>query len=497
MSNYVRQTRTITIAEYNRLVRQAAEAASLSGQVTAMSTLNSNLNSIVNGLNNRLNDAERRARDTRAELQAANAANAAKHEALRIELQNVIANTDARIENTRRETVQAMNDMRVEFNNNLVNTIESNNRNIEAAMNRNNAIITGRINALRDATNNALNEVNANINAIIANDTALLEQAQEYREQTQVLQDMIGSTRHVLLIPGGYQSVLDAIKQAETDIALAAKNPANSPVARNNARIAFEEAVRFYESVRIAENEWQMQLSVAEQLAEVVANQLENSRTIEPRPGKELDVDYWSNGDLSSHSETLDRLRDQIDNPYDLSKDDLINIQSALRSISENVENTYNNAYVAIVTSQSVADEAEKIRAELAATGAFVVTDHAYEGNDKRGNYRFIVHNPSGLTVVITVSVTRENGVSIHTEADILDYGNMAKEDAEEYVNGVMARLSGKTPDSWNTTGTQCHNRGGVVCHPERADMHAWKEGRREHATEAPERTNINTRANN
>ncbi len=515
MSNWGESTRRITNNEYDRLSNAANRVGSLSSQIDSLSNLNEILRENIDSLSERLNDNAKERRRIREEIQAANAKNDAKHGALRVELQNAIAATDARIEAARKETVRAMDDMRGEMHRSIAatneridsvrnetmramndmrddftNTIESNNRRIEAAMNRNNQILNGRIDALRRETNAAIAANTTAINNIVAADNDLLGQAQEYREQTQVVQGMIEATRHQLLIPGGYQNVLDSVKQAERDIALADTNHANSPVARNNARMAFEEASRFYEEVCIAENEWQMRLSEAEQLAAVVEAQLDNSRTIEPKPGKEFDVDYWTYGDLASHEETLEGLRDQVDDPAELSKDDLINIQSALRNVSENIEHTHRDAYIAIATSQNVVEDAEKLRAELSAEGSFSVESHAYEGDDERGNYRYILRNPAGLTVVVTINVNREEDVEIQTIADIVDYGTVDMHDAEDMVNSVLERLSGKTPDTWHREGVQCHNRGGVVCHPERADMNTWQHSQTQKPNRKPSNAN-------
>ena len=337
-------------------------------------------------------------------------------------------------------------------------------------MNRSNAQLTGMINNLQANTNAAIAAVNANLANLNQGAANLLDSALEFMDQVRLLQDAISKTRHDLLLPGKYAGLLAGINLAESNIAIAQNNPMNSSVARDKARAAFEESVRFLEEIAIAEQEWQAQLSVAEQLSALVAEQIESSRTIEPKPGRELDVNYWANNGIDINKEEYDKLADVLKKPDNLTTEQLVDLQQALVAVSRRIDETVADAYVRIATSQRISRIAEQIHRALNESGDLRVIAHAYEGDDKRGNYRFISRNDmTGLTVVITVSVAEsEGGLQITPEADIIAYGNLPPMEAEAMVRGVMEDIS-----EGNSRCTQTPDN--AVLHPERGNIDEWK----------------------
>ena len=78
-----------------------------------------------------------------------------------------------------------------------------------------------------------------------------------------------------LLLPGSFNEVEDAETIASNDIATAEKMPSNASVARNNARIAYERAIRFHEEIIRAEQVWTLADQAARQAVAVSREQID------------------------------------------------------------------------------------------------------------------------------------------------------------------------------------------------------------------------------
>lgn len=470
MSNYVSSTITVNRTTYNNMQRDAQAAAALRSDLARANRANAALTAQVNAANDRIAAAKQEFNNVWDAINAANNANAALDADLRAEINRVYNDSNSRIQALANTTQQNIRDLRIDFGNAIKDSIEANNRVIESAMNRSNEQLTGMINDLRADTNAAIATVNANLANLTQGAASLLDSALEFMTQIGLLQTQIAGTRHTLLLPGKYDSLLNFINLAQSNINLAQNNQMNAPVARDRAREAFEESVRFLEEIAIAEQEWQAQLSVAEQLSAIVAEQIENSRTIEPKPGRELDVNYWANNGIDNNKEDYDKLAGILKNPDNLTTEQLVDLQQALVEVSRRIDETVADAYIRIATSQRVSRIAEEIHRALNAKGDLRVIAHAYEGDDKRRNYRFISRNDlTGLTVVITVSVAESEGdLQITPEADIIAYGNMPPLEAEEMVRDIMGAISGGNSRCTQTSGN-------AVLHPERGNIDEWK----------------------
>lgn len=489
MSNYVSSTITVNRTTYNNMQRDAQTAAALRSDLARANQANAALTAQVNAANARIAAAKQEFNNVWDAINAANDASAAMDANLRAEITNIYNESNNRIQALANTTQRNLQELRTDFGNAIKDSIEANNRVIESAMNRSNQQLTGMINGLRADTNAAIAAVNANLTNLTQGAASLLDSALEYMTQIGLLQNRIADTRHALLLPGKYDSLLNCINLAQSNINLAQNNPMNSSVARDKARAAFEEAVRFLEEIAIAEQEWQAQLSVAEQISALVAEQLESSRTIEPKPGRELDVNYWANNGIDRNKEDYQKLADILKKPDNLTAEQLIDLQQALVEVSRRIDETVADAYVRIATSQRAVKIAEQIHRALNEKGDLRVIAHAYEGNDKRGNYRFISRNElTGLTVVITVSVAETNGeLRITPEADIVGYGNMSPAAAEAMVRGIMEDISGGNARCTQTPAN-------AVLHPERENIDEWKHPR---TGSAHTHTNPGTGTNN
>ena len=457
--------------------REANSAAALRSDVASMRRTIENLRASVDAAEARHRTAVKEINNMQRALDTANANAQARDAELQQQIRSVYNDSIARMQRQAQATQQSIENLRVDFGNAIKDSIEANNRVIEQVINSNYRQLTGMINDLRAETNIAIANITTNLNTLNQGATNLLDSALDYMDQVQSLQNIISGTRHNLLLPGKYQSVIDLVNLAVSNIEIAQKNPMNASVARDKAREAFEESVRFIEDVAIAEQEWQSQRAVAEQISVVVAEQIENSRTIEPRPGVEVDVNYWANNGIDVNNEDYQGLAGKLKNPDNLTTEQLVDLQQAMLEVSRRVDETVADAYVRVGASQHMTRIAERIHRALHETGNLSVIDHSFEGNDKRGRYRFISRNTAtGLTVVITVSAEEKDGnLNIKPESDIVNYGNMTVSDAEALVRDVMEEISGKE----NTRCTE--TSGNTVMHPERENLEAWRHSENVH----------------
>lgn len=477
MSNYVSSTITVNRETYNRIQREANSAASLRSDIASLNRVIATLNANLDAADKRNNDALREINNVKEALNTANAAAKARDTQLQAEIQAAYNDTINRMQRQAKETQDSINTLRQDFGDAIKDSIEANNRVIEQAINSSNEQLTGMINDLRDETNTAIAGVEAGLQNLTQGAASLLDSAHDYMDQISALQNEIAGTRHEILLPGKYDNVQALANLANANVSLAEKNPMNAAVARDKAREAFTGLLRFLEEVALAEQEWQAQLAAAEQISSVLAEQIQNSRTIEPRSGHEIDVDYWSNNGISVNESDYQNLAAALKNPEKLRTDQLVDLQQAMVEISRRVDETVADAYVRVSSSQQLTRVGERIHRALNESGNLVVIDHSFEGNDQRGSYRFISRNDkTGLTVVVTVSVREENGELLITpEADIVDYGNMNSAEAELFVRGVMEGISGKE----NTSCTE--TPGNSIKHPERRDFDSWKQPREIH----------------
>lgn len=483
MSNRTSTTITISRSKYDQLINESIDSTSLRNQVNNLTRTNGALQSDLDAARERIAQSSREYESMMTELRRQNRAQNARNAQLQSEINAAYENCNNRIAAHTAEVEERLEQMRQDTGELVQRSIEANNQIIEEIINRNNEEITAMVDDLREDTDRAITEVSnrltnvhERLDALYDGADRLLGAANDYMDRIGDLEVQIARTRHEILLPGQYLAVQSIIDTARSDIALASGNPMNSSAAHSSARTAFRDALRFFELAHIEEQRWQAQLAATEQVASILAAQFESSTTVEPRPGVQLDVDFWSKEGLSENRRTFEAQREILSDPAKrerLTIEQLEDMQSSFREISGKVDGVVADALASIYTSQNVVNTAERIRRRLRDAANLNVIGHSYEGGDQRGNYRFILENPTtGMVVVITVSVNSEGeDVAIEAEADITDYGHMAASDAEalvrEAIEAITSGVSGKPS-------VHCSNRGQVM-HPERADLESWR----------------------
>ncbi len=472
MSNYVSRTLTVNRSTYESLQSMAAQAASLRDRLNDMQNDNRVLRSELSDANSYIRRSAAQFDDIWSELDRNSEAND--------ELREAIEQAHTRITDHAVEVQNSLEQMQSEFTTFVENSIHDNNLLIDSVMAENNRVLTEMIETVRDDTNRAIDELHNEVEGLVRGDRELLEEAQSYCSQLDGIVHAIEQTRHSLLLPGQFEaSVKPQLGTARSDLTLAERNSSYAPTARSSARAAFLSALRFLEDVTTAEQEWQAQLVITERLSELVGEQLEGSRTIALTERFSADVDEWSHGALSETEQRLNDASGVLKSPEmleSLSTQELIDLQSSFGDISRELDSVVTSAYFECNTSQRMTVIAQRVNEALSSAANMQVIAHAYEGGDMRGNYRFITRNPSTmLTVAITVSrVSSEDTVSISTEADIVNYGNMPAETAERLVRETVNTVTNTVAGTVGGT-SECRGSNEIVhANEHREDIARW-----------------------
>ena len=462
MSGRKETTVTISTRERDRLYQEAARASSLAGANQALARL-SKANERALAESRRQNENLNRRIGQLDTAVAAVGETARKETAqLRTRLQEEIRDVNRRLRQDAQRTQTQLEALGASFDQairdtrrDMANAMGENNRRIEAAIRRSSDAIRGEMSGMERrlqgemaAVENRLDSVQAQVQTLSGSNDTLLDMAREYREMTEVLTADTARYRCELLVPGGMAEVAAAIEEARGQLALCGKAPTNAPVAQSYARQAFAGALAFHQRVLHAEQAWQMDLGLTRQTVETARAQLEASRVL-TLPECQVDVDHWTDGDLTCLAGRLDTLCRVLESPEGLSAADLEGIRGAAAQISRELDEAAAFALVAAVSSQDRADTAADLAEQLWDTFSLQVASHGYQAGDQRGAHRIHLKNPAtGFEMVVTQTpcADEEGRVSNCLESDILHYGSYEHnaEEADELARRVLAALGGE-----------------------------------------------------
>ena len=453
---------SITTSELRRLRQQASRAGDVGRQNAILQEINrrnqqamDNYQRQIRTMNSNMDNLNRR-----IELQGQVASRETQN--LRNQLQTSIRNANERMRAMAAENEQIIREMNDNFSREIsqtrrdvANAMNENNRRIESAMQQNNIRIENQIQEL--ATNveselqnvhNRLDSIDAAIQTTAHNNNVLLEMAQEYDHAAELMLEEIQNDYNVeILCPGRLKPVLAARNASMGDIIDAEKMPENSATARHAARETLEDTMRLYQDVLRAKQEWELSLAAARQTLSVTSGQIDANRTLllEEEGNASVDVDTWTAGDLSALETRLESLNHQLENPDNLSTQDINGIKDAGLQVSREVDDTASFAVEAFFASQDRAEIAQDIADQLSEMGLSIV-GHSYQGNDQRAAHRLhLRNNVTGFEMVVTQTpVTQDNGtLSNRLESDILNYGSYNEEHGDEIARDVLESVSG------------------------------------------------------
>lgn len=229
--------------------------------------------------------------------------------------------------------------------------------------------------------------------------------------------------------------------------------PTNAPIARQAARQAVEVALQLHEDIIRAEQEWQVRYQAARQAVSTAQAQAVACRQMKipmEDAAVEIDVDHWSNGDLTALRSRADALQTRLDNADTLTSEDLEGLREAGVQAAQEILESAQFAAVAVSASQDRADIAQNVAYHMRDALGLIVQSHGFQGNDQRGGHRIHLKNPrTGFEMVVT-QYPESNGESIlgnRLESDILEYGTNNEQEGDEIACQAMTSLAAALAD--------------------------------------------------
>lgn len=177
------------------------------------------------------------------------------------------------------------------------------------------------------------------------------------------------------------------------------------------------------------EQEWQLLYGAALEDLRALITEVQANREIDLNFGQgdeaehfRMEVDYWTQGQLSDYEKRLGALEQQLkDGEKTLSSDRLKEIAKEIEALSPELAVIVDRAAKEILGSQMRVEIADKVVEVLESMGYQMVnaeTDATYEGSDQRQAYVVKVKNIAGDEVVTVIAPEKEfgaNSVSINT----------------------------------------------------------------------------------
>ena len=395
MSGEKRTTVTMYADEVDRLRRQADQAANISQQNDVLSQMYLDLAIALQQGENQIAGLQNVVTSMNSRVAEMRTAHSQETQALRDQLNQTVLDSSERIRAQARETSRRMREMQADFSSqirtvaaDIADTIEANNHEINTRIRKAEDTLRADIKASHDSLQAQIDTVEAEISSIHADNATLLNMAREYQRTAAALNAETPRYIHGVEMLGGMKDVLRSSDTADSDISIAETLPANSSVARNNARAAYETALEFQQEAAAKEHIWQLHEQAVRQTLEAVAAQLEASRVLTLEEDVEVDVDHWSNGGISALETRLDQVRRALEaSTAQTTVEDLDGLRQAVEQISREISETAAFANIAIHESQNRADTAADFFDRLHEIGVDLV-DRGYEGGDQRCSYR-------------------------------------------------------------------------------------------------------------
>ena len=450
----------ISVDELARLRRQANSAATLAGSNRAMEALARSTDAFMRQQQDRINQLNDTIDSLNRTVSNQNAAASKECQQLRAQLQATIRNTNQALQEMAARNQQELNTLNREFQQGLarnqadtIRMIDESNRRMEQALTTAVSSLEQEIGSVSSRMNQVereLEETARQLGIMVHSDAALLEMAREYADTARLLNDdSANSFRTELLLPGRLAAARGLLRQADQDIADAAGDlPTNASVARQNARAAVEEALRLHEDLVRAEQVWQAHYQAAQQaLNTAEAQRVASSRLQLDNDGQplEVDVDHWSNGDLSALDDRIAALRQQLEQADGLSLSDLDGIRQAGVQVAHEILEASEFATVAFYASQDRADIAQDVADHMWDALALAIQSDGYQGDDQRGAHRIHLKNPdTGFEMVVTQipELDENGGLGNRLESDILDYGTNNRQEGDRIAYEALQALA-------------------------------------------------------
>ena len=364
--------------------------------------------------------------------------------------------------------------------------------------------LNSRINRVHEAVSAQLAEQQAQINtlesgyaALRQEDQQLYQQAVEYRDAALAIInatiDYNNANQH-----NWRQDDLNALLSLRDNIQadLQSRGMLSIGATRVQARQFFEGAMAYRANVYADQREWQLRQAAAQQTVSEAMIDLNASRHIEV-DGMDIDVDYWTCGDLRRIEEQLQQLQSLADQPG-TSNSDLENIGLLAETYRQEIQRAVQFAMQARQFSFDRKELLEEAVNHIAARFGIIRPEwEEYFAGDERFGYRVYLTAPSGERIVLTaepVSNAQGDGdICNQFRYDILSVGNSIHNSGE--ARAFMQDLESALQDleGCRFTTASCTNTAAPAQDNGQSNHQVWKnptpaqvQTATQHATPAP-----------
>ena len=295
--------------------------------------------------------------------------------------------------------------------------------------------LNSRINRVHEAVSQQLAEQQAQINTLEAGyaalrqeDQQLYQQAVEYRDAALAVInatiDYNNANQH-----NWRQEDLSALLSLRDNIQadLQSHGMLSIGATRMQARQLFEGAMAYRANVYADQREWQLRQAAAQQSVSEAMIDLDASRHIEV-DDMDIDVDYWTCGDLHRIEEQLQQLQSLADQPG-TSNSDLEHIGQLAETYRQEIQRAVQFAMQARQFSFDRKELLEEAVSHITARFGTIRPEwEEYFAGDERFGYRVYLTAPSGERLVLTAepvsNAQGEGDIRNQFRYDILSVGN-------------------------------------------------------------------------
>ena len=387
-------------------------------------------------------------------------------------------------------------ELQAQFNNRIQRSQEEMDRRMQTIQNN----MQEQVNIVTRGMTEQINQVQSNVRTLDQrmNQLISLQQSREAQEQEMLrqAQEYLSGADSVIESIASFnthnwcQTELNDIKNRRRGVTM---NIETGVTAASAARLAgfelFENALVYQEHVLAAEREWQIAYEMTEEIINQAEVFLDESSTI-TMGDQEIDVDYWTCGDLSRIRSGLAEIHQQLSSPT-LTREQMEGLRDLALMYQEQIHQT-------VLYAQQAADLSHgrrilmnhAIRLLTKPGSGFMRLEWAeYFHGDPRLGYRAYLVDSDGTRVVITAELLNEGDVPGNQfRSEILSYGtNIHNADqATEYNNRLLARLKEGTTADFGTP--SCSMREHVVPDSGQSNLNLWKTPSQEQIDQATNR---------
>lgn len=310
------------------------------------------------------------------------------------------------------------------------------------------------INEERKQRIQSINKLQSQIDLINATEKQRADMAREALEAVKTLSKEIGKMPHEKFAPGKLDKINRDIESVGSATGLM------SQAAWLQCVQSWQDLWDLRTEIQLKETEFMVKY---EQALRMAVTLLEEARANKERvmefnkvggqdkQTKEIDIDFWSNGEWSTHVDRLDEYRKKLEDNFNKAQFSIDDLERTLEELSEEGERL---GKIIIDAGNNVA--ASELRFDLAEIGANVLFEQlfkedsikaTYEGEDQRAGYILQMENENGVKATMVVSDAEDANdpgafkLSINFEND---KSGLSQEDALKRSTEIERRILGE-----------------------------------------------------